>query len=147
MANPNSSHANPCSSSMNLSHASPNSSTAMPSQNSAHPSSSLVDPDFGSSHDVVKSNSTRSSLFSSGKDAQFHYHQPQFSNGKHSVFISKSVHNQGISVWEDCLVEKSLGSSPLPFSQIQAIARKIWERRDRVDVIPLENEVFLFNQI
>lgn len=38
---------------------------------------------------------------------------------------------------------KFLGSSP-PLSKIQAIIRQLWGRRDPVDVVPLENGVFLF---
>lgn len=91
----------------------------------------------------VDSNSSWSSLFTSGSAAKLQYHQPDFSNGKPSVFVPKAVHHKGISVWEECLVGQILGNSP-SISQIQAVASQLWGRRDRVDVLKLDGGIFLF---
>lgn len=81
-----------------------NPSSAIPCEDSTKLSFSSDVPtaNAGSSHDAIKPDSCWSSLFSFEKATHLHYHHPLFANGKHSVFISKSVHDQGISVWEDC---------------------------------------------
>lgn len=56
--------------------------------------------------------SSWSSLFHTGISAQLCYHHLLVANGKHSIFISKSVHNLGISVWENCLVGQFLRFVP-----------------------------------
>lgn len=87
--------------------------------------------------------SSWSSLFPSAKAAHLKFHQSSISDDKPSVFIPKSVHHHGIAVWENCLVGQFFGSSP-SFSQVQAVAHQIWGRRNRVDVLRLDNGFFLF---
>lgn len=72
-------------------------------------------------------NACWSSLFPSEKAAKLQYHKPQMANDTTSIFIPKSIHNLGFSVWEDCLVGQFLGGSQA-FSQIQAVVRQIWGR-------------------
>lgn len=83
-----------------------------------------------------------SSLFPTDKAAQLYFHQPLVANGKPSVFILKSVYHKGFSVWEDCLVGQFFGAPP--FSQIQSVARQLWGRRDRLDILRLHCGFFLF---
>lgn len=59
-----------------------------------------------------------SSLFHSEKAATLRFHQLSVEDGKPSIFIPKSVHNLGISAWEDCLVGQFLGIAA-PLAQIQ----------------------------
>lgn len=88
-------------------------------------SSTLVNSDSkelsSSLHAATKPNSSPtsswSSLFHFDKAARLQYNQPLVADGKPSVFILKSVHNLGISTWEDCLAGQFLGASP-PLSQI-----------------------------
>lgn len=46
-------------------------------------------------------------------------------------------------MWEDCLIGQFFGSLP-SFSQVQDVARQLWGRRDRVDVLKLDSGFFLF---
>lgn len=52
-----------------------------------------------------------SSLFSSTK-IKLQFVAPAVKDGKKSVIISKSVLDQGISLWDDCLIGQFFGSPP-----------------------------------
>lgn len=53
-----------------------------------------------------------SSLFGSSSEATLSFHPPVISNGKKVVSIPKSVHEQGLIIWEDCLLGQFYGPAP-----------------------------------
>lgn len=83
-----------------------------------------------------------SSLFSSFED-KLHFVSPCTIQGEKSVSISKDVLDQGISMWDDCLLGKFVGFPP-KLSIIQSLAEKLCGRYGSVEIIPLVGEGFLF---
>lgn len=64
-------------------------------------------------------------------------------DGKKMVVISKSIFDQGISFWGDCLLGQLFGHPP-KLAVIQSLVDKLWRRKGRIDVIPLDGEGFMF---
>lgn len=87
-------------------------------------------------------NPSWSSLFSSTA-VKLQYVAPVVKEGKKSVAISKSLFDQGSSMWGDCLLGQFFGPPPRS-AVIRSMADKLWGRNGRVDVIPLDGEDFLF---
>lgn len=116
------------------------------SDGSAAPSSVAAPraSDLGDSSSVVKDSPLGgwSSLFASA-EAKLQFVAPIAKDGKKSVAILKSIFDQGISLWDDCLLGQLFGPPP-KITVIQSFAEKLWGKNDRVDVIPLEGEGFLF---
>lgn len=65
------------------------------------------------------------------------FHKPTICNGKKLVSISKTIHNQGLALWEDCLIGQFYGPSPR-IGHVHAVVNK------QCDVLPLDSGGFLF---
>lgn len=68
---------------------------------------------------------------------------PCTKDGKKLVNIPKTILDQGISLWNDCLLGQFFGLPP-KLQVMQSHVDKLWGRNGRVEVIPLVGEGLLF---
>lgn len=62
----------------------------------------------------------KSWFFASHIDYKLKFHQPINHEGKNSIFIPNSVHNEGILAWGDSLIGQLFGMAPA-LNRIQAV--------------------------
>ncbi|GLT52711.1 hypothetical protein SLA2020_260350 [Shorea laevis] len=98
------------------------------------PSASYVaaDPNFVSWAAVTKSVS---------KPLNFHPHV--LDNGKLRVKVPRAIRDEGIKLWEDCLIGTFMGDAP-SYGHILSMANRIWGKRCHISVTGLNNNSFLF---
>ncbi|GKV49563.1 hypothetical protein SLEP1_g56305 [Rubroshorea leprosula] len=72
------------------------------------------------------------------------YHPPELRDGKLVVKWPRSVHEEGIKSWEDCLVGVFIGGSSPNYGDIVHTMNMLWGRKGKILVTGMGNNTYLF---
>ncbi|GLU24115.1 hypothetical protein SLE2022_400760 [Rubroshorea leprosula] len=78
------------------------------------------------------------------KKVTLSYHPPEIRDGKLVVKPPRSVHEEGVKSWEDCLVGSFIGNLSPNYGDIVYTMNKLWGRKGKILVTGVGNNTFLF---
>ncbi|GLT59274.1 hypothetical protein SLA2020_367870 [Shorea laevis] len=72
------------------------------------------------------------------------FHPPILENRKLKVKLPRAVREEGIKLWEDCLIGTFIDDDVPNYGRILSMANRVWGRRGSVSVTSLGAKSFLF---
>ncbi|GLU15983.1 hypothetical protein SLE2022_324340 [Rubroshorea leprosula] len=78
------------------------------------------------------------------KKGTLSFHPPEMRDCKLVNKTPKSVQEEGVKSWEDCLVGSFLGGSSPRYGDIVYLVNKLWGRKGKILVTGVGNNTYLF---
>ncbi|GKV25846.1 hypothetical protein SLEP1_g35229 [Rubroshorea leprosula] len=111
--------------------------------NCSPPSDLVSEVAHGASYVAADPNSVSWAAVAKSVLKPLNFHPPVLDNGKLRVKVPHAIHDEGIKLWEDCLIGTFMGDAP-SYGHILSMANHIWGRRCHISVTGLSNNSFLF---